>query len=250
MWLNSTILFFVTIISGLLVFFIPKVSIANFRTLLSFSGSYLFAICLIHLLPEIFIDSSNPLFSGTFILIGFFMQILIEFFSKGIEHGHIHHSVNHSHVHSHGNSISFMLVFSLCMHAFLEGSLLEHPSSMHNEPDSNNLLIGMIFHKIPEAFALASVLKLRLGTLKKASLLLILFSLASPFGIHLSHLVYQFTTTGEQTFQILIAIVTGNFLHIATTIFFENSPDHKFKPSRLISAIAGASMAIIIEMLK
>ena len=71
---------------------------------------YLFAVSVIHLIPELF--HHHPKDSiGIFILLGFLIQILLEFFSKGIEHGHFHKQ----------KIIPFSVMLSLCLHALIEG---------------------------------------------------------------------------------------------------------------------------------
>src|SRR5215207_7646016 len=71
------------------------------KVLISFAGAYIFTITVLHLLPEVYGVSAvapaisvraGPGFSiGLLVLAGFFIQLLWEFFSHGIEHGHAHH---------------------------------------------------------------------------------------------------------------------------------------------------------------
>ena len=58
------------------------------KLLLSLSGGFLLAISFIHLIPEIYIHSGEKV--GYYILLGFLIQLFLEYFSKGIEHGHVH----------------------------------------------------------------------------------------------------------------------------------------------------------------
>jgi len=57
--------------------------------LLPFSGSFLLSITLFDLMPELF---SAPETKGISlaVLCGILLQIFLEFFSKGAEHGHVH----------------------------------------------------------------------------------------------------------------------------------------------------------------
>src|SRR6185436_4465753 len=55
---------------------------------LSFAGSYLLAITLLSLIPEVF-KVFDP-YKGLLVLAGFFFQVFLEKYSEGIEHGHIH----------------------------------------------------------------------------------------------------------------------------------------------------------------
>jgi hypothetical protein len=41
--------------------------------------------------------------------------------------------------------------------------------------------------------------------------------------------------------------VSGNFLHISTTIVFESSPEHHFNARKLTVAILGALVAVGVE---
>ena len=90
MVLNFILLFFTALLAGLLVFVTPVLKEKYFKLVLVFAGSYLFSITILHILPELFSGSYNPGRMGGYILIGFLLQQLLEFWSAGIEHGHIH----------------------------------------------------------------------------------------------------------------------------------------------------------------
>jgi zinc and cadmium transporter len=132
------------------------------KLVLSFSGAYLFAITVLHLIPDAYHGNDN--YVGVFILIGFLFQIILEQFSDGIEHGHIH-----AHLHPGEKAIfPIGIMVSLCLHAFLEGMPLA-------EGQQNQLVFGIALHHIPAAFALGSVL---LGNhIKKGSTVFYLFCL-------------------------------------------------------------------------
>ena len=55
---------------------------------LAFSGGFLLAIIFQHLLPDIYHTGAEHV--GIYILIGFLIQLILEYFSGGIEHGHVH----------------------------------------------------------------------------------------------------------------------------------------------------------------
>src|SRR6187401_2067083 len=92
----------------------------NLKLLLAFSGSFLLSSTVIHLLPEVYESKNGNI--GLFIMLGILFQIILEFFSIGAEHGHVHG-------HPHMNHIPWLLFISLCIHAFLEG----FPVSRHND---------------------------------------------------------------------------------------------------------------------
>ena len=54
MTLQLAVLFFTPLIAGLLVYLVPSARGSNFKLLLVFAGSYLFAITVTHILPELY----------------------------------------------------------------------------------------------------------------------------------------------------------------------------------------------------
>jgi hypothetical protein len=49
--------------------------------------------------------------------------------------------------------------------------------------------------------------------------------------------------------SVIYGIVSGTFLYISTTIFFETSPGHHFNLKKLMFALGGAILAIAVEMI-
>src|SRR5687767_1833145 len=136
MTLKLLVLFFTPLLSGLLIYFVPKGKGSNYKLLLVFAGAYLFAITVIHILPELYRENIGLDLIGLFVLAGFFLQQFLEYFTSGIEHGHIHtheHKDHHTHRHHHSmhqQSISaLVLLLALCIHAFLEGCMLAEPET-------------------------------------------------------------------------------------------------------------------------
>jgi hypothetical protein len=235
MLLTAVILIVITFLGGLGALLFPSVK-REIRLPLIFAGSYLFSITIIHIIPELFVMSSNPPYVGLFILIGFFFQQFLEYFSQGIEHGHVH---AHEQL---APASRWSILVALTVHSILEGSLLTHDSPFHEKHESYSLLVGIVLHKAPAAFALMVTLQ-DLG--KKAIFLLLLFSLASPLGLYLG----DFLELTDDILLILFAIVCGSFLHISTTIFVETSPNHSFGPKKILISLLAAFLAITIEFL-
>jgi len=205
----------------------------NVQLVLVFAGSYLFSITIIHIIPELFVLSTDPHRIGIFVLAGFFLQRLLEYFSKGVEHGHAH---------SHGleSGISrFSMLAALIIHSILEGSLLTHESPFHEQHESYSLLLGIVLHKMPAAFALMLIL----GRSKFNYLMLLLFALGSPIGLLMGG---TFDLTSNQLI-VLFAVVCGSFLHISTTIFVETSPEHGLPINKTLVSLLGAGLAIMVE---
>ncbi|WP_075350061.1 ZIP family metal transporter [Algoriphagus marinus] len=245
MGINFLLLFFTALGAGSLVFFAPKFKDKYFKLILVFAGSYLFSITVLHLLPELFSSGFDGGKMGLFILIGFLLQQILEFLSSGIEHGHIHHH--------HGESKSGVItvMLGLFIHAFLEGTLLSHGNlvdadSMGHLHSGKSVLIGIIMHKGPAAFALAAVLSSSLSR-KWTLILLTLFALASPLGMFSSAFLFENGILQKEGIGMLYGLVVGGFLHISTTIFFESSPHHTFHWNKLLVSFLAAGLAIASE---
>lgn len=235
MILTILILIGCTLLGGLSLKLIPGMQ-QNMRLSLIFAGSYLFAITIIHIIPELFSISPNPSKVGLFVLIGFFLQQFLEYFSSGVEHGHVHTNKAVS------VSGRFSIITALMVHSLLEGTLLTHDSPFHEKHESYSLLLGIVLHKMPAAFALMATMQ---GLGKRAIYLLLLFSLASPLGLVLS----DFILLSEDALLVVFAVVCGSFLHISTTIFVEASPEHHFGLNKIVISLAGAVLAILVEFL-
>ncbi|MDV3309259.1 MAG: ZIP family metal transporter [Cyclobacteriaceae bacterium] len=257
MTVKLIVLFFAPLMAGLLIYLVPKGRNANYKLLLVFAGSYLFAITVSHILPELY-QHDEVRFTGIFVLAGFFLQQVLEYFTSGVEHGHlhghgvVHHHHHHDHHHEHehpSHSLSaFVLLAALCIHAFLEGAMLAQPSSGNDVYNVNAVLLGIVLHRAPAAFALMTVLVFQLGSTKKALPYLLGFSLAAPLGLLLSNYLSASEVLTRNGLIYLYALVCGNFLQISTTIVFESSPEHRFNAQKLLVAGAGAVAAVVLEM--
>ena len=255
MVIKLLVLFFAPLVSGLLIYLVPKTKDSNFKLLLVFAGSYLFAITVIHILPELYRQSLGIELIGLFVLAGFFLQQLLEYFTSGIEHGHIHTHDRHSHdhhkhprLHTGNRAVSaLVLLFALCIHAFLEGGMLAKPIAMGSIYNVNAILLGIALHRAPAAFALMTVLASQLHSRTKALPHLIGFSMAAPVGLVLSTYLANHEVITATGLMYLYALVSGNFLHISTTIVFESSPEHRFNAKKMAVSIVGALIAVGVE---
>ncbi len=239
MILTAVVLFLVTFLGGLLTRVFP-VDTSTLRLPLVFAGSFLFAITIIHILPELFATSSQPMRIGVIVLLGFFFQQFLEAFTSGVEHGHFHKG----HMVSPISKIG--LLIALIVHSMLEGSLLNHESPFHEQHESHSLLLGILFHKIPAAFALMAVIQDNREPQVRDYLILAAFSLSSPLGLLFSSMSQSITL---DQFSLLFAFVSGSFLHISTTIFVESSPNHRFGFKKAAVSVFGALMAVSFEYL-
>ncbi|WP_461534469.1 ZIP family metal transporter [Sinomicrobium sp.] len=196
-----------------------------FKLLLAFSGAFLLSITVFELVPEVFEDHSGKT-PGIFIMCGIFLQIFLEFFSKGAEHGHIHHSPGHK-------SFPWMLFISLSIHSVLEGIPIYH---------HNTLIYGIVIHKLPIAIVLTTFFVNSNIDKWKMMAFMILFAFMTPLGTFLStnlHLIEEF-------YMPINALIIGIFLHISTIILFESAEGHKFNITKLVVIIAGILTAYVL----
>ena len=244
----ALILFLSAFGGGLVFLYFPGMRKVNFRNILMLAGSFLFSITIVHILPEVYNDFPEPAIIGIFILAGFFLQLILAFFSRGIEHGHIHTHTSENDAHFHTAEVMSLMI-GLGVHSFLEGMILSQPADPAFNHHSEGILLGILLHKVPAAFSLMALLYY--SHLKRAGILtnLILFSLASPAGLFFNHFINLHSGLPGHYVSILYGVVSGTFLYISTTIFFESSPGHHFNPKKLLFAFAGGALAIAVELL-
>lgn len=205
------------------IFIQPKTK--TIQLFLSFSGAYLLSITVLHLIPEVYESQQKNI--GVFILLGILLQTVLEYFSKGAEHGHIH-------THDFAEKIPWLLFISLSLHAFLEGL----PLGLEK---NNQLLWAIVIHKIPITIVL--IVFLQKSNLPKVLIYMFvaIFALMSPLGNLLSNKIVFLTN-----YQIEInALIIGIFLHISTAILFESSQNHKFNFIKFIAIIIGFLVAFL-----
>jgi zinc transporter ZupT len=251
MTLKLLILFFTPLLAGLAIYLLPAGRMRNFKLLLVFAGAYLFGITVVHILPELYRQNGEVELIGLFVLAGFFLQQLLEYFTSGVEHGHIHTHDGEHHTHHHsqhrGQISAIVLLTALCVHAFLEGAMLAQPQTLSFQYDTNAILLGIALHRAPAAFALMTVLSFQLHSRNRAIPYLVGFSLAAPIGLFISTFLAEAEILSASGMTFLYAVVCGNFLHISTTIVFESSPDHHFNARKLTVAVLGALVAVGVE---
>jgi zinc transporter ZupT len=231
------------VLGGVFVTYLQNSNKKHFIKLtLAFSGGFLLSIAFIHFIPDLYSSPTKNI--GIYILIGFLIQLILEFFSGGIEHGHVH-------VHK-GQKLPWGLFISLSIHSFLEGIPLGNQYLPGVEPllsshghGENSLLFGILFHQLPVAIALMTLLlNTNLGKLK-AWVILILFAVMTPSGLLFG--MYSETAAQFLDFNMILAIVVGMFLHISTTIIFETSENHKFNILKLTSIMVGCFLAFLMH---
>ncbi|MDB2385220.1 ZIP family metal transporter [Polaribacter sp.] len=222
--MNIILLIIAVLASSFLVFFI-KPNKHFVRLLLAFSGAYLLSVTILHLMPEVYQGTTNYKTVGIFILTGIILQSVLESFSKGVEHGHIHANSNEK-------KFPFLLFVSLCIHAFSEGLPIHH--------SNGNLLWAIVVHKIPISIVLATFLINSNYSKKKVFSFLFIFSLMSPFGLLLGNYIPFFTNYTRE----ITSLIIGVFLHISTIILFESTENHKFNFQKFVAILLGILLTV------
>ena len=166
----------------------------------------------------------------------FLLQLFLEYFSKGAEHGH-------THVHTIKKSFPFIVLISLAIHSFIEAIPLVKSHVGHNHAEQN-LLWGIFLHKVPVAVALMTIFKSSEIKNSVAWLGLLVFALTAPLGLLTgSYLTEHYDFESDW----ILAIAIGMFLHISTTIIFESNEGHKLNLLKFIAILFGFGLGILVN---
>lgn len=198
---------------------------SNLKLLLAFSGSFLLALTVMHLLPDVYATKNESI--GIFIMLGILFQIILEFFSKGAEHGHVHGHPNMTH-------IPWLLFISLCLHAFLEGFPVGH--------HKDNLAIGIAIHHLPIAIILTTFFINSHLNKKAIFVFMMTFAVMTPLGTFVSDYIPALSNYNTE----ITAVVIGILFHISSTIIFESSEGHKFNIAKVSVIVLGVILAYLL----
>jgi zinc transporter ZupT len=170
-----------------------------------FTAALLLCITVINFLPEVFEHVANKSYAGIVILLGLLVQLGLERFSNGLEHGHVHNA---------GRIKFYVSYTALLLHSFVEGSPLLISAT------GNSLLVGLIVHNIPVTIILMQLIKnLHYSTAINLGLISLL-GLSTVGGALLAQYITQYTQLLFDVHYVL-AFVCGLFLHIGTSLLFE-----------------------------
>ncbi|WP_338408362.1 ZIP family metal transporter [uncultured Flavobacterium sp.] len=222
--MNYLLPLFSVLIGYIIALFLKPKNKTNLKLLLAFSGSFLLSLTVMHLLPEVYKSDNQNI--GIFIMAGILFQIILEFFSKGAEHGHVHGHEQMSH-------IPWLLFISLCIHAFLEG----FPVSHHG-----NLALGIAIHHLPIAIILTTFFINSHLNKKAIFVFMITFAIMTPLGTILS----DYLPILNDYYTEITAIVIGILFHISSTIIFESSEGHKFNIAKVSMILFGIALAYFL----
>ncbi len=213
---------------GLIGYLLHSHRSVSVKILLTFSGGYLLSIAVFHLLPEIFEVHDHKL--GLWIMGGFFLQLILEFMSKGMEHGHAHTELFRDKV------LPVTLLAGLFIHALLESL----PIGAHTDEVSRNAFLwAIVIHKIPVSIILYAMLSELTPNKWIIAGWMVIFALIAPLGAWLGGTLSFL----EDFYRELNALVLGMFLHISTTILFESNQSHRFNFVKFITVLIASAVA-------
>lgn len=211
----------------------------HIRLVNAFTGAFLLTLTMLHLLPELYHEighgGPSPVFIGSLMLAGFFVQVALDVISMGVEHGHQHHLPGR---------MPLGVVAGLCLHAFVEALALGEGHGHYDQSSRKLLLASIVLHNFPVSVALLGML-LQTGMKRRPALMtLALFAAMGPLGMFMSGHTPLANYSRE-----LMAIVIGIFMHISTTILFEASDVHRFNFAKLGAIIIGTALGVAGVML-
>jgi zinc transporter ZupT len=236
------LLFLTPIIGGVLAFSLGNKKPKVVRYTMLFNGAFILGVVLVQLLPDLF--SKGDHYTGLWMLLGFGLQMLLEEWSGGVEHGHIH---------AHGQKtgwLAFSIMLGLCLHALIEGlplggyrAFIHSIQGSNSENQFHHLFLSILIHNIPAAFALTSFLLMSGIQRWSSAIFLLLFASMAPIAAFSA----QFFLNSPSTLAILLSIVTGNLLQIGSTILFENDAhsSHHFSIGKWLALILGFGLSAI-----
>jgi zinc and cadmium transporter len=235
----NALLFIITFVGGSLPLWAKPIGERQMHLLLAFSGAFLLSITFLHLLPETFEELNHH--AGLLILGGFFLQLVIQRFTHGIEHGHVHH-------HDHHHIALVPILAGLGLHAFMEGLPLGFNYRIGATTPS--LYMAVAAHKLPEAMIAAMLVAGAKGK-RTALIALFFFALITPIASVLATFAGTKYYAMSKLVAALIPVVAGAFIHIATTIFFESGTKQHLLTWRKIAAIiAGVGLGLATLVLE
>jgi zinc and cadmium transporter len=248
------ILFLAAMLGGGIFFLTKKQSTNSIKLLLSFSAAYLLGLTLLHLFPELF--ESGIEYAGWYVMAGFLLQVILDFFSHGVEHGHAH-----SHAQA-GTRFLFTVMASLWVHAFIEGMpfggemaghVHDHSHHGHShgpvgDDHRGSLLIGISLHKITESLVFAALLINSGVKTSRALFWVIVFAMVAPAGAFVHHYLIDLNIEGVATLTPKVTgVLIGILLHVSTTIIFESEEGHKFNWMKFGSILVGIALAALVS---
>ncbi len=223
-----------------------------------FTGAFVLGIIVFHMLPEAYEGGLSATVIGFCIMGGLLIQAVLDFFTKGVDHGHTHtESCTHSHHHSGekvDNSLTIGMFVSLFLHTFLESTPIlagdvhghghDHAHGILDIGGVSPLLLSIALHTIPMAIVLYILVLRSVRSKTKAMLLMLLFGLSGPLGMF----VGAHTEIFHEYYYAALAVVVGILLHVSSVMLFDCDMAAYGKVRKLVIIVLGfiAAMLVVI----
>ena len=249
MIVTSLIFLLTTLVGGALFQVMGKRGINDMSHFMAFGGSFIIGMSFLHLLPEAFVATPN---AGMFALLGFVIQIFLEFLSNGIEHGH-HHPREHSdncHEKPVLRRIPWLAFLSLALHATLESMPVIDHGHVHGPLAMDmidwSLVSGLVLHKVPVAMVLMAMMVGEHVPRRWAWALLVVFGLCPSVGmLAFDRMFHNMVPSDATVFAgAMQGCVVGILMHIGTVVLFEAGEGHHFHPGKLMAVLAGLGLSL------
>lgn len=212
---------------------------------ITFGGAFLLAVCFVELVPEAFGGEVDVRIAAGCTLAGVVLQILLEYLTNGVEHGHNHESCEDHDTHgghSHGQVSLAGLLIGLCIHSFLEGFPLADVAA-DGAMVNRGLLVGIMLHNIPISLILITLFMSK-GLSKGAALsLMLLFAVSTPLGSAMR--LTLLGGCGEEVGAYLVAFVVGILLHVSQSLLLDHH-EHRFSWSRMVIILVAFTLAMFL----
>lgn len=203
---------------------------------LPFSGAVLLGTAFVHIIPDSVEELGHD--AGLFILLGFLIQLFLEKYSHGIEHGHSHIA----------GKYSSAVFWGLGLHALIEGIPLGY--QFRDPSVHDHFTLSIVVHKIPEAFTLGVFFIHEAFKRSRYVSSMIVFALVTPLAAIFFGYLGESYLAISRILPHLVAVAIGSFLWISTTIFFESEGrKHDLKGIQLYAIILGFALVILTDFI-
>ncbi len=210
--MNAGFLFYLVIIvaCSLAGGLVPLIGDWSRRSLLipvSFSGGVLLGATFFDMIPESAPMLGNAL--GWPLIAGFLTIFLLERFV--LVHPYPEHAGEHGHAHH--LHLGLTAYLGLSFHSLLDGLAL---SASYQRPELGGVvLLAIIFHKIPDSFALTSLLLLDRWERRSIVIAMLAFACSTPLGALVTWIFLRHAN--DMVIAVSIALSAGTFLAVATS---------------------------------
>jgi zinc and cadmium transporter len=228
--LYSMIIFLSAIVGGMLPIFWSEQKAHHLSWFVSLGAGLLLGMAFLHMIPHA--AEFLPHSFGIWVLFGFVILLMLERFVM------VHACEEHG---CHYHTVGLAAFAGMAVHGVIEGFALG--SSQMTTPLGPLVLVAILTHKAPSAFALTSILKLA-GKSKSQILGFVAgVGLSVPLGIGLAYFLVQSQFVHSPA-GILLSISAGTFIYISACDLL---PEIHRSDSDKIPRLAAFALGIILS---